>query len=102
MDIPKEFTRAFENYTEEDITGVPLPIEKLTEEFTQTLNQTMNMFQDIPADKDDRQTMLKAFETIKTTPENTEKFQQNYQKLRCLFELLGAHPIKLENLNQYK
>jgi len=100
--ILKEFQKAFENYTKEDITGVLLPIEKLTEEFTQTLNQTMALFQDIPTDRDDRQTMLKAFETITTTPENTKKFQQNYRKLRRLFELLGTHPIKLQYLNQYK
>ncbi|MEN3016312.1 MAG: HsdR family type I site-specific deoxyribonuclease [Candidatus Methanosuratincola petrocarbonis] len=100
--ILKEFTRAFENYTKEDITGVLLPIEKLVEEFVQTLNQTMGMFEGIPQDKDDRQTMLKAFEAVTTTPENTKKFQQNYRNLRRLFELLGTHPIKIEYLNQYK
>jgi len=99
--ILKEFTRAFENYTKEDITGVLLPIDELTQEFTQTLDQTMALFQGIPTDKDDRQTMLKAFETITADEQNAKKFQQNYRHLRKLFELLGTHPIKLEKLKEY-
>ena len=99
--ILKEFTRAFENYTKEDITGVLLPIDELATEFTQTLDQTMALFQGIPTDKDDRQTMLKAFETITADEQNAKKFQQNYRQLRKLFELLGTHPIKLEKLKEY-
>ncbi|MEM3577250.1 MAG: HsdR family type I site-specific deoxyribonuclease [Candidatus Bathyarchaeia archaeon] len=100
--ILKEFTRAFENYTKEDITGVLLDIETLTQEFNQTLNQTTALFPDIPKDRDDRQTMLKAFETITADEQNSKKFRENYRKLRKLFELLGTHPIKLERLNEYK
>jgi type I restriction enzyme R subunit len=99
--ILKEFTRAFENYTKEDITGVLLPIDELATEFTQTLDQTMALFQDIPTDKDDRQTMLKAFETITADEQNAKKFRNNYRQLRKLFELLGTHPIKLEKLKEY-
>ena len=99
--ILKEFTRAFENYTKEDITGVLLPIEELVTEFTQTLDQTMVLFQGIPTDRDDRETMLKAFETITADEQKAKKFQQNYRQLRKLFELLGTHPIKLERLKEY-
>jgi len=99
--ILKEFARAFENYTKEDITGVLLPIDELATEFTQTLDQTMALFQGIPTDKDDRQTMLKAFETITADEQNAKKFRDNYRHLRKLFELLGTHPIKLERLKEY-
>jgi type I restriction enzyme R subunit len=99
--ILKEFTRAFENYTKEDITGVLLPIDELVKEFTQTLDETMTLFQDIPKDQYDRQTMLKAFETITTNEQNAKKFQQNYRHLRKLFELLGTHEIKLQRLKEY-
>jgi len=99
--ILKEFTRAFENYTKEDITGVLLPIDELAKEFTQTLDETMTLFQDIPKDQYDRQTMLKAFETITTNEQNAKKFQQNYRHLRKLFELLGTHEIKLQRLKEY-
>jgi type I restriction enzyme R subunit len=99
--ILKEFTRAFENYTKEDITGVLLPIDELAKEFTQTLDETMTLFADIPKDQYDRQTMLKAFETITTDEQNAKKFQQNYRHLRKLFELLGTHEIKLQKLKEY-
>jgi type I restriction enzyme R subunit len=99
--ILKEFTRAFENYTKEDITGVLLPIDELAKEFTQTLDETMTLFQDIPKDQYDRQTMLKAFETITTNEQNAKKLQQNYRHLRKLFELLGTHEIKLQRLKEY-
>jgi type I restriction enzyme R subunit len=99
--ILKEFTRAFENYTKEDIIGVLLPIDELTKEFAKTIDETMALFQGIPIDKDDRQTMLKAFEVITGDEQNAKKFQQNYRHLRKLFELLGTHPIKLEKLKEY-
>jgi type I restriction enzyme R subunit len=99
--ILKEFTRAFENYTKEDITGVLLPIDELVQDFTQTIDETMSLFADIPKDQYDRQTMLKAFETITTNEQNAKKFQQNYRHLRKLFELLGTHEIKLQRLKEY-
>jgi len=99
--ILKEFTRAFENYTKEDITGVLLPIDELAQDFTQTIDKTMTLFADVPKDQYDRQTMLKALETITTDSQNIKKFQQNYRHLRKLFELLGPHPIKLQKLKEY-
>jgi type I restriction enzyme R subunit len=101
--ILKEFTKAFENYTKEDIKDILLPMDKLIEDFTQTIDETMSLFADIPKDKDDRQTMLKAFETITTDEQNqnAKKFQQNYRHLRKLFELLGTHEIKLQKLAEY-
>ena len=99
--ILKEFTKAFENYTKEDIQGVLLDLNTLTEEFTQLINETTVLFQDIPKDQDNRQTMLKAFETITTNEKNAKKFQTNYRRLRKLFELLGTHPIKLQKLKEY-
>jgi type I restriction enzyme R subunit len=99
--ILKEFTRAFENYTKEDITGVLISTDDLAKEFTQKLDETTTLFANISKDQYDRQTMLKAFETITTNEQNTKKFQTNYRRLRKLFELLGPHPIKLEKLKDY-
>lgn len=99
--ILKEFTRAFENYTKEGITGILISTDDLAKEFTQKLDKTTALFADVPKDQYDRQTMLKAFETITTNEKNTKKFQQNYRRLRKLFELLGPHPIKLEKLKDY-
>src|SRR3990170_2327274 len=99
--ILKEFTRAFENYTKEDITGILINTDDLAKEFTQKLDETTALFTGVPKDQYDRQTMLKAFETITTNEQNTKKFQTNYRRLRKLFELLGPHPIKLDKLKDY-
>jgi type I restriction enzyme R subunit len=99
--ILKEFTRAFENYTKEDITGILISTDDLAKEFTQKLDETTALFANVPKDQYDRQTMLKAFEAITTNEQNTKKFQTNYRRLRKLFELLGWHPIKLEKLKDY-
>ena len=99
--ILKEFTRAFENYTKEDITGVLINTDDLVKEFTQKLDETTALFAEVPKDKYDRETMNKAFQTITSDEENTKKFQSNYKRLRKLFELLGPHPIKLEKLKDY-
>jgi type I restriction enzyme R subunit len=99
--ILKEFTKAFENYTKEDIQGILLDLNTLTQEFSQLIDETTALFQEIPKDQDDRQTMLKAFETITTNEKNAKKFQTNYRHLRKLFELLGTHEIKLQRLKEY-
>jgi len=99
--ILKEFTQAFENYTKEDITGILMPIDDLAKEFAQIIDETITLFTDVPKDQYDRQTMIKAFETITSEEKNTKKFQQNYRHLRKLFELLGPHEIKLQKLKEY-
>lgn len=99
--ILKEFTRAFENYTKEDITGILISTDDLTKEFTLKLDETTALFANVPKDQYDRENMLKAFETITINEQNTKKFQANYRRLRKLFELLGPHPIKLEKLKDY-
>jgi len=99
--ILKEFTKAFENYTKEDITGVLLPTDELTQDFTQTIDETMSLFANIQKDQYDRQTMLKAFQIITENEQNTKKFRENYRHLRRLFELLGPHEVKLQKLKEY-
>jgi type I restriction enzyme, R subunit len=99
--ILKEFTRAFENYTKEDISGILINTDDLVKEFTQKLDETTAFFADVPKDQYDRETMNKAFQTISSGEENAKKFQANYKRLRKLFELLGPHPIKLEKLRDY-
>ena len=99
--ILKEFTKAFENYTKEDITGILINTDDLVKEFTQKLDEITALFGDLTKEEPNRQTMLKTFETITSDEQNTKKFQANYRRLRKLFELLGPHPIKLEKLKDY-
>jgi len=100
--ILKNFIKAFENYTKEDIKGVLYNTKDLKKDFIQTLNQTLNLFENIPKDKYDRETMLKAIETLTTNEQNTKKFLENYKHLRKLFELLGPHEIKIRKFHEYK
>ncbi|MEM3377577.1 MAG: hypothetical protein QW674_01360 [Candidatus Bathyarchaeia archaeon] len=72
--ILKEFTRAFENYTKGDITGILINTDDLAKEFTQKLDENTQLFANVPRDRYDRETMNKAFKTITTSEENTEKF----------------------------
>lgn len=99
--ILKEFTRAFENYTKEDITGVLSDTNQLAQEFTQTIDETMKIFTEVPKDQYDRPTLLKALEAITTNEQNTKTFRQNYRHLRRLFEILGPHEKKLQKLKEY-
>ncbi|MEM3587833.1 MAG: HsdR family type I site-specific deoxyribonuclease, partial [Candidatus Jordarchaeaceae archaeon] len=100
--ILKEFTKAFEAYSKEDIKGVLYNMEDLRNEFTKTINETLNLFQDVPRDKYDRETMLKAVEILTSKEENSKKFLENYKRLRKIFELLGPDEIKVRLFSEYK
>ena len=100
--ILKEFTKAFEAYSKEDIKGVLYDIEDLRNEFTETINETMSLFEGVPKDKYDRDTMLEAIEAITTEEEHSKKFIQNYRRLRKLFEQLGPDEIKVRMFKEYK
>lgn len=100
--ILKEFIRAFENYSKEDMQGVLLDLKELRHEFIETLEACLSLFAGVPKDRIDRQTMLKAFEILTSDEKNGKKFQESYRHLRKLFELLGPSEIKLEKLSEYK
>jgi len=100
--ILKEFKKAFEEYSKEDITSILYDIDELRKEFTQLIRQTMQFFEGVPKDQYDRKTMLKAIEILTTEEENSKKFIQNYRRLRKLFELLGPDEVKIRLFNEYK
>jgi type I restriction enzyme R subunit len=100
--ILKEFTKAFQAYTKADIRGVLYNTEDLRKEFTQIINETINLFEDVPKDKYNRETMLKAIEVLTIKEENSKKFLENYKRVRKLFELLGPDEIKVKLFKEYK
>ena len=100
--ILKEFTKAFEAYSKEDIRGVLYDTDELRNEFTELINETMKFFEGVPKDRYDRPTMLKAIETLTTEEENSKKLVGNYRRLRKLFELLGPDEIKIRMFKEYK
>lgn len=100
--ILKEFTRAFEEYSKEDISGILHDTDDLRQEFIELVNQIMEFFREIPKDKFDRHTMLLALEVLTSKEENTKRFLENYKHLRKLFELLGPDEVKIRLLNKYR
>lgn len=102
LGILKEFKRAFEIYSKEEINGAIQNIEDLREEFVRLLERTLEIFEGIPKDKFDRKTLLYAVEVL-TSDENMAKaFMQNYKSLRKMFELLGLHTIKAQKFSEYR
>jgi type I restriction enzyme R subunit len=62
----------------------------------------LKLFKDIPKDKYDRGTLLKAVEVLTMDEGKGKKFQEDYRKLRKIFELLGPDEIKVERFSEYK
>lgn len=99
--ILKEFKKAFEIYSGEDIKGAILNYKSLEEEFEKILNEIFKSFRDIPRDFE-RETLLKAIEVITLDKKTEEEFVKKYRKLRKLYEILGSREIKLKYLEEYK
>ncbi|VVB90929.1 Uncharacterised protein [uncultured archaeon] len=100
--ILKEFKRAFEIYSEEEIKGALSGIDSLREDFNMLLDGLLALFSEIPEDSYDRQTMLRAIEVLTTEEENSKRFLEDYRELRKIFELLGPAEIKVERFFEYK
>lgn len=100
--ILKEFKRAFEIYSEEEIKGALSGMESLREDFNMLLDGLLALFSHIPKDSYDRLTMLRAIEVLTTDEGNSKRFLEDYRELRKSFELLGPAEIKVERFSDYK
>lgn len=99
--ILKEFKRAFEMFSEEDIKGALLNYESIKDEFIALIKETLELLGGIPRDYD-RENLLSAIETLTSDVEKEKEFVEKYKSLRKTFELLGPHEIKLEYFEDYK
>ncbi len=100
--ILKEFKRAFEIYSEEEIKGALSGMDSLREDFNILLDGLLKLFSDIPRYSYDRQTMLRAIEILTTDEDNSKRFLEDYRELRKIFELLGPAEIKVERFPGFK
>lgn len=99
--VLKEFKKALEMYSEEDIQGALLDYGKLEEEFYALIQEIFKIFQEIPKDYN-RETLLRAIEILTAKEGEGKEFLVRYKNLRKIFELLGPAELKLEYFEDYK
>lgn len=100
--ILKEFKKAFEQYSREEINGALFDREAVKRGFLGILGGILKLFGSIPKDRYDRKTLLSALEVLTTDEKNGREFLEGYKELRKIFELLGPDGIKLEHFSDYK
>jgi len=99
--ILKEFKKALEMYSEEDIKGAIFSYDSLREEFITLIKEILEIPKEVPKNYE-RETLLKAIEVLTTDEEKGKNFVEAYKNLRKTFELLGPDEIKLEYFEDYK
>ncbi|MGH7800999.1 MAG: type I restriction enzyme subunit R domain-containing protein, partial [Thermodesulfobacteriota bacterium] len=99
--ILKEFKKAFEMYSEEDIKGALFNYDSVREEFTNLIKEISEILDSVPKNYE-RETLLKAVEILTSDEEKGKEFIEKYKNLRKTFELLGPNEIKVEYFEDYK
>jgi type I restriction enzyme R subunit len=100
--ILKEFKRAFELYSKDDVIDRALnDFESLQREFDQLTLELRAIFGKLVQNYE-RSTLLKAVEILTTDVTKEEEFLEKYRHLRNAFELLGSDPYKLEHFEEYR
>lgn len=99
--ILKEYKKALEMYSTEDIKGALLSYDSLRGEFVTLIQEILEILKEVPKDYE-RETLLKAVEVLTADGENEKEFVDKYQNVRKVFELLGPDEVKLEHFETYK
>jgi type I restriction enzyme R subunit len=99
--ILKEFKRAFEMYSEEDVKGALFSYESVREDFVALIKDTLELLKEVPRDYE-RETLLQAVEVLTSDEKKEKEFVEKYKSLRKMFELLGPDEIKLDYFEDYK
>jgi len=99
--ILKEFKKAFEIYSEEDIKGALFSYDSFKEDFVTLIKEILEMLKEVSRDYE-RETLLRAIEVLTSDEEREKEFVEKYKNLRKTFELLGPDEVKLEYFEDYK
>lgn len=99
--VLREYKKALEMYSAEDIKGALLSYESLKEEFVALINETLGLFQAVPKGYE-RDVLLQAIEILTSEEGKENEFMEKYKNLRKIFELLGSSELKLEYLENFK
>ncbi len=99
--VLREFKKALEMYSEEDIKDALFSFDAVREEFVEFIKEILEMFKSVPKDYE-RESLLKAIEVLTGDEEKEKEFINAYRNMRKTFELLGPDEIKLEYFEDYK
>ena len=99
--VLKEFKKALEMYSQEDIKGALFSYESIKGEFISLIREMLELLKAVPRSYE-REALLKAIEILTTDKEKEKEFVAAYKHLRKTFELLGPDEIKLEYFEDYK
>lgn len=99
--VLKEFKRALEMYSEEDINDALNSYEDIKEDFVARIKEILEIFSGLPRDYE-RQSLLRAIEILTSEEGNEDEFIKKYKTLRKIFELLGPWELKLEYIEDFK
>lgn len=97
----RDFRKAFEMYSKDEIKGALYNLDDIRVEFAELINNLMKIFEGVQKDRRDRETLLKAIEIVTSDENLGKKFLEDYKLLRRLFELLGPDEIKVEHFSEY-
>ena len=99
--ILREFKKALEMYSTEDVEGALFSYDNLRGEFVTLIQEILEILKEVPRDYE-RETLLKAVEVLTADGEKEKGFVDRYRKLRKVFELLGPDEVKLAHFETYK
>ncbi len=99
--VLKEYQRALEMYSKEDLKGALFDYDSIRDEFITLIRDLLDIFDGLSVGYH-RETLLKAIEIITTDNEREKRFVEEYKKLSKLFEILGPDEVKLEYFESYK
>jgi len=99
--ILKEFKKALEMYSEEDIKEALFSYDSVRGEFVTLVKEILEILREVSRDYE-RETLLKAIEVLTSDEEKEKEFVEKYKNLRKLFELFGPDEIKLKYFDAYK
>jgi len=100
LGIIKEFKKAFEIYSKEEIEKAVIDKEEILNQFRELIKKTLRIFEDVKRDSS-RESMLKALEIL-ANEEIAKEFLKNYKELRKKFELLGSEKRKIIFFEEFK
>ncbi len=99
--IFKRIEKAFEFYEHEEIFKSVINKDKLGADFIERINKLGKIFEEVKRDYN-KETLTETIKIITSDKSIEIEFVNLYKELRRIFELLGSHKVKLDNLNEYK